>query len=379
MDRPLAIEFIIDSGIVGGAETQLASLCRHLQQTGHRPSVLFLQRVGPLVDELESASIPVSFVRSAPGGVDESTPAPVVGSARSLLTYFRFGRRRQGPAPDVVHAMLDGSIAVSHLLRPGRKKPPAFVAGVLGMRIGRSSRLDVGWAARARLLARNLSRADAVICNAPHLGSEIIADFDVDPRRLHVIVNGVDIPSWSADVMRQPPRGVVVANFHSYKGYDVLVDAMSRMSTQVPLHLCGTGDVRGQTIARAATLGLASTITFVDPPADVPAELRSAQFGVHASRTEGMSNAILEQMAAGLPVVASDVGGNSLLIEHGVNGLLVPAGDAGALARAITTLACDVDLRVRMGAASRRRAEELSWDRCAQAHVDLYRNLLADI
>jgi len=226
------------------------------------------------------------------------------------------------------------------------------------------------------MLERSLRKADAVVCNAPHLREEILDQLRLDPGRVRVIPNGVDLPGWRSDTSGQPARGVVVANFHDYKGYDVLLESLTRVTEPVTVHLCGTGDVRAEMQALAGRLGLDPMVTFVEPPADVPAELRAAQFGVHPSRTEGLSNAILEQMAAGLPVIASDVGGNPVLVEDGVNGLLVPVGDPVALAAAITTLAADPARRARMGEESRRRAASLSWDACTGAHVALYEELL---
>lgn len=372
--RGLSIEFIIDSGNVGGAESQLVTLCQHLRAAGHDPRVLFLQPLGPALDRLRDSGIPVASVRAAPR---DATAArwTAVDSARSLGAYARYGRRHR-TQPDIVHSMLDGSIAVSHLLHPGTGRPPFHVAGILGRRIADTSSRDPGARLRSSMLERSLRKADAVVCNAPHLREEILDQLRLDPGRVRVIPNGVDLPDWRSDTSGQPARGVVVANFHDYKGYDVLLESLTRVTEPVTVHLCGTGDVRAEMQALAGRLGLDAMVTFVEPPADVPAELRAAQFGVHPSRTEGLSNAILEQMAAGLPVIASDVGGNPVLVEDGVNGLLVPVGDPIALAAAITTLATDPARRARMGEESRRRAASLSWDACTGAHVALYEELL---
>jgi glycosyltransferase involved in cell wall biosynthesis len=91
---------------------------------------------------------------------------------------------------------------------------------------------------------------------------------------------------------------------------------------------------------------------------DIPAFLAGLDVAVLPSRAEGMSNALLEYMAAGRAIVATAVGGNRELVRDGVHGLLVPAGDAGALARAVGRLLDDSDLPRRLGAAARRRAQE---------------------
>jgi glycosyltransferase involved in cell wall biosynthesis len=242
------------------------------------------------------------------------------------------------------------------------------------MRIPKLRRFDPGWESRLRLMGRTLRAADAVLCNAPHLKADVQQQFRLDPKRVHVIYNGIDLPPWTANAAVRPSAGVVVANFHPYKGHDVLLNALRLLPDPPVVRLCGVGQTRS--VVQAAARDLA-TVEFVDPPADIPAELRRAQFAVHPSRTEGLSNAILEEMAAGLAVIACDVGGNPILIEDGVTGLLVPPGNAQALAEAIARIIADDETRVAMGRRGRERASRLSWDACVRAHIDLYSDILA--
>jgi glycosyltransferase involved in cell wall biosynthesis len=363
--------FVIGSGRPGGRELQLGALAPKLASKGWDVGVVFSVTGGPVADDLRDAGISVLCPQQP---IDAPTGHRL---GRLVCGVFRRGRAASTIRaavrefrPDIVHAMLPMSVWLG--LPLVRRHTSVRIAGVYG-----------DWPKRIRpswfLYRRQLRRADAVLCNAPHLVEQMVTEHRVAPARVRWIANGVDIPDQGADVTVQPPTAVVVANFRSYKGYDVLVEAIAQAEADVVVRCCGTGDERESTRSRAEELGVASRIVLVEPPADVAAELSRAQFAIHPSRTEGLSNAILEQMSAGLPVVACDVGGNRLLIEDGFNGLLVAPGDAPALAGAISALAHDVDMRDRMGRAARERAECFSWDSCVQLHIRLYDDLLGQV
>jgi glycosyltransferase involved in cell wall biosynthesis len=223
----------------------------------------------------------------------------------------------------------------------------------------------------SRVFRYSVAHAHVVTVNAPDLVAEAVR-WGADPRRIVFVPNGVDIPAVPAPVDQSPPSAVVVANFRWYKGHDVLVQALATLQPCPDVRLIGEGDLLPQVSELVELQGLSSSVTFVDQPADVAAELGRAQFAIHPSRTEGMSNAILEQMAAGLPVVATDVGASRDLIADGLNGFLVPAGDSARLADAIRIIASSVELRTSMGRASRARAEAFSWSTSVERYMRLF-------
>jgi glycosyltransferase involved in cell wall biosynthesis len=364
------IELVLGQTSVGGTERQVVRLASELRDRGHDVSVVVINDNGPLSADLDRAGVRWESVGFTGIGVSRFKWLPSRNSLRGLGRIIRFNWRRwrRESRVDVSHAFLDGAIALSPFLSPRRRGLPRRVAGIRGFRD--SNRLV------APLFERTIAKVDAVVCNAPHLAREMVEEFGVPSSRVRMIPNGVDIPEGCSDVSVSPPRGVLVANFHAYKGYDDLLDALVLVRVPLTVHLCGTGALREEMRERAAALGVAERVVFVEPPADVTAELSEAQFGVHPSRTEGLSNAVLEQIAAGLPVVACDVGGNPLLVEDGVNGFLVPPGDVEALAHALTVVASDGALRERMSLASKARAELFSWEKCVEAHIDLYTDLL---
>jgi glycosyltransferase involved in cell wall biosynthesis len=141
------------------------------------------------------------------------------------------------------------------------------------------------------------------------------------------------------------------------KGLDVLLDAWSRVDRRhgARLLLIGDGTIRADLERRAATLHISDTVVFVGHVSSVPQHLVTADIYVQSSHQEGLPNSVLEAMACGLPVVATRVGGTEELVVDGDNGLLVPPGDAGCLAAALSRLLQDGDARRRMGQRSRAR------------------------
>jgi glycosyltransferase involved in cell wall biosynthesis len=218
--------------------------------------------------------------------------------------------------------------------------------------------------------------AGKVVANSQAAADRLLAE-RVPPARVAVIPNGLDLGHVRPQTVRDRYRKViVVANLRTEKGHDVLMDAAVNLLIQYPdatFELVGGGAERERLQARAATLGLTHAFSFLGHRDDVAARLAAADIFVLPSRSEAFPNALLEAMAAGLPVVASSVGGILELVRHERNGLLTPAGDAGALARQIGRLMADPALAARLGATARSGvADHYSFDRMVAAFENLY-------
>ena len=134
--------------------------------------------------------------------------------------------------------------------------------------------------------------------------------------------------------------------------------------------------IKLQGLAQGA--GIAENIQFLGQRADVDRLLTAADFGLLTSHEEGFSNVVLEGMAAGLPMIVTDVGGNSEAVVNGETGIVIPAHDPNAIGEAVLRLANDAELRKRLGAAGRVRVkQEFSLEKCVTAHAELYDRLLA--
>jgi L-malate glycosyltransferase len=155
---------------------------------------------------------------------------------------------------------------------------------------------------------------------------------------------------------------VLLARLEPQKLPEIFLEAAARLAPRWPalsFLVVGGGSLEPDLPRRAAALGLAGRVVFTGPRRDVARLLGAADVSVMCSRKEGMSNTVMESMAAGKPVVATPVGGNPELIEDGRTGFLVPVGDADALAARVERLLADAALAKAMGLAARARINEL--------------------
>jgi glycosyltransferase involved in cell wall biosynthesis len=235
-------------------------------------------------------------------------------------------------------------------------------------------------------------RMQAVLGNSAAVVDELRAE-GVPSDRLGLIYNGVDLAPYTAErCSAREQLGIdgkalvmiVVANLVVYKGHADLLDALTRNHGSLPegwVLLCvGRDDGPGGALkAQAAGCGLDDHVRWLGKRLDVPALLCCADIGILCSHQEGFANAILEGMAAGLPMVVTDVGGNREAVVDGVTGLIVPPSDPDALGEAVLGLAREPARRKSMGEAGRRNAaERFSPDACAARYARLYGALTAN-
>jgi glycosyltransferase involved in cell wall biosynthesis len=225
--------------------------------------------------------------------------------------------------------------------------------------------------------------ADCLVALSPEIVAELLAA-GVPRERIVVIPNGVELS--------QPPRCdyrlhgavtvVYVGRLHPSKGLHVLLPAFEQAARQRPdlhwrLWLVGDGPLRPELEAQARQLGLAQAVTFWGQVDDVSECLARADLFVLPSLSEGLSNALLEAMSAGLPCIASRIGGNTTLIQDGETGLLIVPDAQAELTQALTRLAGSEPLRQKLGQQARQKvAAEYSLACVAQRYGELYDRLL---
>jgi len=254
--------------------------------------------------------------------------------------------------------------------------PAAALAGV-PVRIGSRRELRPDKSAAQIALQRQAYRfAHKIVANSSAAAEQLVRE-GVRPARIQVIANGVQGDQFSPRAARNGVRPVItVANLRQEKGHEVLIDAAAWLRERHPhlqFLLVGAGPRRAALEAMVNARGLQQTVLFTGHRHDVAALLAEADVFVLPSRSEAFPNAVIEAMAAGLPVVASAVGGLLDLIEPERTGLLVAAGDSAALADAIDRLISEPQRAARIGAAARQAvAARYSFERMVRGFESLY-------
>lgn len=338
---------------LGGSETQCVEIARNLKEDGYKVTVGCLRADGPLRARLKEVGL-------------ECAEFPVRTSLlrpNALLQMFKlvfFIRKRKF---DVVHTndLYSNLFAV----------PAAWLARVP---VIISSRRDLGrwwWytPVRRKILRRVQELSTRVLVNSEAVRQELLIKDGFRPEKIQVVYNGIDAEKYSqvAGDREQLLPGVssnrkliiTVGNMHTgAKGHGDLIEAARTVREGHPearFILAGDGEMRQFFEEQVRAAGLAEMFVFLGHRTDIAALLACCDIGVLASRTEGLPNAVLEYMAAGLPVVATSVGGVPEILENEANGLLIPPENPRALSSALLCLLKDEEMRKRLGRAGRER------------------------
>jgi glycosyltransferase involved in cell wall biosynthesis len=370
------IIFVIDSLVVGGAESQLVMLVQELHYRGYHCEVFALRAQGALLDELISSGIPVTD-----GGL-------AIGKDRSALMrgLFRLWHLILTRRPCVVHTYLPLSNFLGSVMAR-----LAFASVVITSRRGLGKHQE--WNQRWKYLDRiSNALSSKITANSFAVARDTLNRDRADPDKIVIIRNGIDFTRFSLPPCRRESMRkrlgiadhefswVKVANLVDYKGHADLLKAFSLISSDIYSRLYLVGRDRGALAylkELSTSLGISDRVVFLGDRTDVPDILSSMDGYVTASHTEGFSNALLEAMASGLPVIATSIGGNTEALQSGSLGLLVPPHDHKALSHAMKLLMRNQSLRHRLSTASKANVyENYSAHKMTQSYIKLYSNEL---
>jgi glycosyltransferase involved in cell wall biosynthesis len=324
---------------------------------------------------------------------------PPFGAARASMV----GRVAQsvGIGAHLFKVMRARKPAIVHFFLPAAYLVGAPAAISAGVPVRIMSRRSLNVYQRNYPLVSSLERQlhrkmTAILGNSRSVVRELSELEGVPARRLGLIYNGIDVGRFTDAGSRSAMRAalglapqtltlVIVGNLIPYKGHDDLLAALGQADPRLPsdwrLLIVGRDEgIASSLQAQAAELGISQKVCFLDTRNDVPEILNACDIGVLCSHQEGFSNAVLEGMASGLPMIVTDVGGNAEAVLDGECGTVVPPHDPVRLADAIVRLANDPSLRASFGSAGRRRmAEHFALERSIGAYDTLYRALQSGV
>jgi glycosyltransferase involved in cell wall biosynthesis len=386
-ERKIRVLQLIDSLVVGGAERVVLMLALNMNRERFEVIPCTLRGGGPLENDLKAAGIPYRIL-GIPRRSILSGPFFVVNLRQTLRALVETLREL---SIDIIHAHLSETTLLSVLAgrRAGVRGVCATVHSVV--MIDQRGRLSPREWLQRMAIDRMFARADYIIAVSNGVSGAIRSHTRIPWERILTIPNGVEPNPFALregrhtlrrmlDLPHDRPLVVTVGRLTREKGHSYLQTALASIpASQRPLTLIvGDGPERDELESRNRIMGLAEDIRFLGHRRDVPGLLAAADLFVLPSLWEGLPLVLLEAMAAGLPAVVTAVGGNPEVVEDGVSGVLVPAGDQQALAAAMLSLLHNPLRRQQMGQAARQRFDRyFSLQRFIEAHERLYGEMLA--
>ena len=368
---------VVPTLLCGGTETQFMTLARALDPDRFDLRFGCLRQWGPFVDELSQRNIPLQEYR-----------VTTFRSINAVRQQARFARDVRRHGTDIVHTYsFYGNVFAI---------PPARLAAAVVVASVRDRGLYL--TPMQKRVQRYVCRfADRVLVNAEAVKTWLVND-GFSPSRITVIPNGIDLSRFetranpaavrrSLGVPEHAPLVAVVSRLHRLKGIEDFLDAAALVAAGHPdARFLVVGEPSPvdnvayleELSQRAERLGIGDRVIFTGLRDDVPALLSAVDVSVMPSLNEALSNVLLESMAAGAPVVATDVGGTTEALEANRNGLLIPPSNVAAMTAAINRLLADPQWARELGTRARQAiVEKFSLDRMVAATAAIYEELLA--
>lgn len=377
MQRKIA--FFTDARAWGGAETCLTQLLESARSAGMVPHVYCADRrnAGGWFKDLRRRGFTITLFRATKG----CNPLGFF-VAHGLLRGYRIVHFNKTHPRNCLSAVVgarccgaDLVIATEHLATPPVSHYP-FGRQIITLLV--------------RVTNRFIDRTIAVSDLSREM---LIKNYGMRPSKIVTIPCGIDLARFDVrfdvgavraglGIGAEDRIGTVVAGFVPRKGHRCAFRALPIIRKEIPrfrLVLAGDGPLERELRAEVDELGMSDAVVFAGFRQDVPAVLASSHVLLLPSEDECLPLVILEAMASGLPVVATDVGGISEAVENGVTGRLIRPGDAEGLARAVIEILGEPERARTMGRAGRKRVEtEFAADRCTGAVFGLYEELIRE-
>jgi sugar transferase (PEP-CTERM/EpsH1 system associated) len=380
MSKPTKILHVVHSLEVGGLENGLVNLINRLDPERFEHSVCCLTKSGKLAERIASAGVKI---------VELNLPA---GQFRFPL--FRLAGLFREISPHVIHSRGWATVDATFAARFARR------AAIIHAEHGRDlvDKDGDNWKRNQirRLVGLNVSRY-VVVCD--FFRSWLSRSCRVPAQKIVYIPNGVDTKKfhpknrcvaegdgisdtvWRRSLNISTDAVILgsIGRLDPVKDFPTLLSGFTEIRRQYPqlvLVIVGDGPLRTDLVRTCNQYGLEHSVRWLGERRDIPALLRRFDLFVQTSAFEGMSNTILEAMATGLPIVATDTGGNSELVKNGQNGALIPVADVSALSEAVSAYLHNPTLRIEHGVASRSTAQRnFDLSLMAARYAELYESV----
>ena len=368
--------FLIDSfnGPGAGTEKHLRYLASKLDKSKFKSMICYFDGNNVLANILKGEGIPTIYL-----------PLKRIYGLKALLVAYKIAKIIKENNIDIVQTY-------------------HFKADTFGVLVSRlagvkkivSSRRDTGYLKKPSqvLLNRFINRfIDHFIMVSDKVGRIIMGPEGIDSGKINTIYNGVDLNKFSvskngqAIVVRKelgiPADDFVIgttAMFRPEKGYDIFLEGIWRLGNDfqnLKVLLIGDGPLYDKITGYCSELGLEHKVIFLGSSQEVAKYLEAMDVFCLISKHEGFSNAILEAMAMGKPIIASDVGGNAEAVVHDETGLIIPPNDSQRFAEAVIKMYKNPAMRMIMGKKARMRSEKaFSLDQMVKNHENFYKKIM---
>jgi len=353
----------------GGTERTLVALLRAFDHRAFRHVVVTLREAGRLAGEL----------------ADQVACFPIAARGRTWSAGFKLARIARRLRANVIHVRnvcCWSDAVVGAALNPGAR----IVLGFHGLEAGGA------FSVRDRLAAQIAVGLGGRFASVSESGRRMIVErLGASPDHVELLPNGIDLTLFAEarNSQRRAARAALgfaadawvvgsVGSLTPVKGHGVLLNAAARFAAgceRFRLVIVGDGPLRNALADEAARLGIGDRVRFTGWREDIATMLAAMDAYVCSSLSEGMSNALLEAMASGLPVVATNAGDNPVVIRNGVDGLIAPPSDAESLAAALQLICGSPELADRLAGAAQARAGEFDFRKSVAAYEHYYRVL----
>ncbi len=383
----MKILYVIGSLELGGAEQHLLRVTRELVRRGWKPEVFALSTGGTLSAAFRDAGVPIHGATLPTWAgkllITERARAWAGLLLSMLMLWLLYWRKR----PQATHFFL----------------PAAYIVGGLTSLVGPKmhrlmSRRSLNHYQTKHRLSTKIElwlhrKMDIASGNSKAVVAQLLEEGFPDDK-LRLIYNGLDFSSFQGQRNRGEVRAelkvgenavmfVMVANLIPYKGHADLINAFCLIKERLPsgwVCVCiGRDDgIQQQLMEHARSANISTNLRFTGSRKDVADFLSAADIGILCSHQEGFSNAVIEGMAAGLPMVVTDVGGNSEAVIDRVTGYVVAPHDPKGLGDALLNLALDESMRNEFGMRGKIRVEHsFSLESCVDGYMEMYRSLIS--